>query len=98
MADFSNSLPDPLEAARRRHGFSTAEDLGALDRLVALAAGEGGAACARAAGGGAGTRRPTAPWPGRSSKRTWPWRAVMWRACSGWQGLSEGLRPRTSPP
>jgi signal transduction histidine kinase len=40
MADFSNSLPDPLEAARRRHGFATAEDLAALDRFVALAAGE----------------------------------------------------------
>lgn len=44
MADFSNSLPDPLEAARRRHGFSTREDLGALDRLLALAAGEQGGA------------------------------------------------------
>jgi signal transduction histidine kinase len=38
MADFSNPLPDPLEAARRRHGFSAPEDLEALDQLVALAA------------------------------------------------------------
>ena len=44
MADFSSSLPDPLEAARRRYGFSSLEDLGALDRLVALAAGEQGGA------------------------------------------------------
>ncbi|HET6329773.1 MAG TPA: HAMP domain-containing sensor histidine kinase [Holophagaceae bacterium] len=44
MADFSNSLSDPVEAARRRYGFSTPEDLGALDRLVALAAGERGGA------------------------------------------------------
>ena len=38
MADFSNTLPDPIETARRAHGFSTPEDLKALDRLVALAA------------------------------------------------------------
>lgn len=44
MADFSNSLPDPVESARRRYGFSIPEDLGALDRLVALAAGEQGGA------------------------------------------------------
>lgn len=44
MADFSNSLPDPLEVARRRYGFASPEDLAALDRLVALAArGPGGA-------------------------------------------------------
>ena len=44
MADFSNSLPDPLEAARRRYGFATLEDLLALDRIVTLAAqGKGGA-------------------------------------------------------
>lgn len=47
MADFSNSLPDPVEAARRRYGFSAPEDLGALDRLVALAAGERGGASLR---------------------------------------------------
>lgn len=44
MADFSNSLPDPLEAARRRYGFAAPEDLDALDRLVALAAREEGGA------------------------------------------------------
>ena len=44
MADFSNSLPDPVDAARRRYGFSTPEDLGVLDRLVALAAGDRGGA------------------------------------------------------
>lgn len=44
MADFSNPLPDPLEVARRRHGFASGEDLEVLERLVALAAGHGGAA------------------------------------------------------
>lgn len=44
MADFSNSLSDPIEAARRRYGFSTPEDLRALERLVVLAAGERGGA------------------------------------------------------
>lgn len=44
MADFSNSLPDPLEAARRRYGFAGSEDLDALDRIVALAAREQGGA------------------------------------------------------
>ncbi|HEU4951193.1 MAG TPA: HAMP domain-containing sensor histidine kinase [Holophagaceae bacterium] len=44
MADFSNSLPDPLDAARRRHGFSDPSDLAGLQRLVDLAArGTGGA-------------------------------------------------------
>lgn len=41
MADFSNSLPDPLEAARRRHGFATPEDLKALDQLLSLIARDG---------------------------------------------------------
>ena len=44
MADFSNPMPDPLEAARRRHGFSNREDLAPLERLVALAARQAGAA------------------------------------------------------
>lgn len=41
MADFSSTLPDPLEAARRRHGFATPEDLRALDQLLALVARDG---------------------------------------------------------
>ncbi|HTL98702.1 MAG TPA: hypothetical protein VL181_07850 [Holophagaceae bacterium] len=44
MADFSNPLPDPLEVARRRHGFSSQGDLASLERLVALAARQAGAA------------------------------------------------------
>ncbi len=42
MADFSNSLPDPLEAARRRYGFASPDDLDALHRVVALVAREAG--------------------------------------------------------
>lgn len=38
MSDFSHSLPDPLEAARRRYGFSCEEDLGGLEQLLDLAA------------------------------------------------------------
>lgn len=44
MADFSNPTPDPFEAARRRYGFPTLDDLSALNRLVALAAGSDGVA------------------------------------------------------
>lgn len=36
MTDFSNQLTDPLDAARRRHGFASREDLAALDRIVGL--------------------------------------------------------------
>lgn len=42
MADFSQAAPDPLEAARRRHGFLSEADLGVLHRLTRLAAGPGG--------------------------------------------------------
>jgi signal transduction histidine kinase len=44
MADFSRPLSDPIEAARRRHGFNAPGDLEPLSRLLALAARSTGAA------------------------------------------------------
>ena len=47
MADFSNQLTDPLDAARRRHGFASADDLAALDRIAELGSRMGGAVSLR---------------------------------------------------